>query len=265
MADEWNPGTSYSPGAVVTYRGYVYERSAYPPTATSATPPNQEMSVDSKGVAIRTWTIQIPAGASASARFVTAYFRLIEPPFNSTSPTAEFSYSGPQFLEGNAYGTFGDTIGTTVEIDQAKTNPSPIPDSPVCPANLCGVALQQGAEGVVQCDVAAQGDTTDPLKYYIYVLFNHPLYFRRSISVLTRILRIVTVYDPPSVTETYENTITMVTPTDKNYCSIGTGGSYYVPANAAFDITVPADVITDSGSTVYVFAGAALSQVEAND
>lgn len=263
MADEWNPAISYSPGSTATYRGFSYVRSSYPSSATGGTPPNEEMSTDSKGVAIRTWTLEIPPTATASANLTAYYFRLIEPTFNSTSPTPEFSYSGAQFIEASAYGSFGD-LGYTVEWDQFKSNTSPTPDSPVCPAELCGVALQ-GIVGSVALDVVSFADSSIPRKYHIYITFNHPLYFRRTITVITRIIRTVTVDSPPSVTETYENTFTSIVPSDINFCTVPIGGSYYVTANAAFDITVPPDVYSSGGSTVYAFAGATLSEVDPND
>lgn len=266
MAAEWDPGISYAPGASVTYRGLPYYRSQYPATATTGTPPNSEMSVDSKGTAVRTWMLFLGSYSSYAPRFASTYFRLIEPTFNSTDASAEFQYSGAQFEEGNAYSPIGDPAGTvygiTVEMDQAKTNPSPTPASPVCPADKCGVAFQNGQEqGLVQCSVDSQGDATNPRKYYIFVHFNHPLYFRRTITVITRVLMTETLGDPPVTTETYLNTYTNVTPTDNNYCSSALSGSYFVPANAAFEILVPDDTAT----ATYAFAQRGLSDVTAND
>jgi hypothetical protein len=262
MANPWNSGVAYSPGALVSYNGYTYFRSQFPPTATSGTPPNQEMSTDGRGVDIRTWTLfsETPSGPSAS--YLTLYFRLKEPPFNTTSPNPEYNFSGAQFEESTAYGT---AEGLTVEYDQFKSNPSPIPDSPVCPADLCGVALQQTAVGTVSCEASAVVDSVNPRKYDIFIIFNHPLYFRRTITVITRIKVTVTVDSPPSVTETYDNTYTPIVPTDTNFCTVPIGSSYYVPANAVFSITVPNDVYSSGGSTVYNFAGAAVSEVTPND
>jgi hypothetical protein len=262
MANAWNPGVSYSPGALVSYGGYVYIRSSFPPSATSGTPPNEEMSTDGRSVAIRTWTLWSEVPSSSSASYLTSYFRLIEPPYNSTDPTPEYSFSGAQFEESTAYGT---SEGGTVEYDQFKSNISPTPDSPVCPAELCGVALQQPGVGSVICEANAFGDSVNPNKYNIFITFNHPLYFRRTITVLTRVAVTVTVDSPPSVTVTYDNTYTAIVPTDTNFCTVPIASSYYIPANAAFDIIVPNDVYGSGTSTVYDFAGAALSEVTPND
>jgi hypothetical protein len=222
------------------------------------------MSTDGRGVAIRTWTLDIPFSSTGSASYVTTYFRLIQPPFNSTDPTPEYSFSGPQFEEGSAYGSDVNG-GTTVEWDQFESNTSPTPDSPVCPAERCGVALQQAGVGSVGCSVSSSGDPSNSRRFFIYIYFNHPLYFRRTITVLTRVLQTVTVYDPPSVTATYQNTYTAIVPSDTNFCIVPPGSSYFVSANAAFDIVVPNNIYTDDGSTVYDFAGLGISEIDPND
>lgn len=272
MADAWNPATAYSPGAIVTYNGQLYYRSQYPPTPTTGTPPNQEMNVDTDGDPIRTWTLYVGGYTNYAPTFHTTYFRIIEPPLSSETGLPDFGFSGQQFLKSNAYGRIGDVLGLeygiTEEMDQAKTNPSPTPDSPVCPAEYCGVAMQQfGESGYVACGVESSPHPTIPRKYYIYVLFNHPLYFRRTITVVTQIKKTVTVFDPFESTVTYENTYTPYAPEDKNYVSLSTVqyGSYLVPDNAAFEITVPPDVVTETGSTTYQFVARGFSEASPND
>ena len=68
--------------------------------------------------------------------------------------------------------------------------------------------------------------------------------------------------DKPLVAETQAELLDdNVTPTDNNYCSSALSGSYFVPANAAFEILVPADTAT----ATYAFAQRGLSDVTAND
>ena len=272
MADAWNPATSYSPGAIVTYNGQTYYRSQYPPAATGGTPPNQEMNVDSEGDLIRTWTLYVGGYTYYQPKFHTTYFRIIEPPLSEETGLREFQYSGDQFAATNAYGIIGDPLafeyGKTVEVDQAKNNPSPTPNSPVCPAELCGVAMQQFQEGgIVGCGVDSTPHPTIPRTYYIFVLFNHPLYFRRTITAFTQIQKTVTVFDPPETTITYENTYTPYIPDDRNYCTLFSMdyGSYLVPANAAFEVVVPPDVVTETGSTTYQFVARGFQEATPND
>lgn len=272
MADAWDPSVSYSPGAIVTYNGQTYVRSQYPATATGGTPPNQEMSVDSKGVDIRTWTLFVSGYSGYQPKFHTTYFRITEPSRSEETGQPDFQYSGNQFDATSAYGAIGDLLafeyGKTVEVDQAKSNPSPTPDSPVCPAELCGVAMQQFQEGgFVGCGVDSIPHPTAPRTYYIFVLFNHPLYFRRTITVWTQIMKTVTVFEPFEQTITYENTYTPYVPDDRNYCTLFSMdyGSYLVPANAAFEIVVPPDVTTSTGGTTYEFAARGFSEASPND
>jgi hypothetical protein len=230
------------------------------------------MSVDSVGVDIRTWTIFVSGYSGYQPRFHTSYFRLTEPARSEETGQPDFQYSGSQFRAGNAYSPIGDPLtleyGQTVEEDQAKSNPSPTPDSPVCPAELCGVAMQQFQEsGLAICGVDSIPNATTPRNYYIFVLFNHPLYFRRTITVWTQIMKTLTVFEPFEETITYENTYTPYIPDDRNYCTIfGMDyGSYLIPANAAFQIDVPPDVITSTGSTTYQFTSRGFSEASPND
>lgn len=231
------------------------------------------MGTDDKGDAVRTWMIYTPGYDAYGTTFNTTYFRLIEPTYSSSSEDPDFQYAGMTAYAENAYATIGDPMtyvyGTTIEMDQFKANTAPTPDSPVCPAEKCGVGMQQKAESNGQILIGAEStpDATNPRKYYIYVLFNHPLYFRRTITVLTRILKTVTVYDPPDPpVVTYLDTYTPYVPDDRNYCSFAPlSGDYFVPANAAFEIIVPEDEFSSTGSTTYVFVARGVVDVTSND
>jgi len=272
MADPWNNATSYSPGATVSYNGLIYYRSQYPPTPTSGTPPNVEMGTDDKGDPIRSWTMLVGGYSYYQPKFNTTYFRLVQPPIDPETGLFEFQYSGDQFEATNAYAPIGDpiafTYGKTVEVDQFKANTAPTPDSPVCPAESCGVGMQQFAEtGQILIGADSTPDPDNDRKYYIYVTFNHPLYFRRTITVTTVVQKtVVDTESPTPVVVTYIATQTPYTPTDKNYCSYTfLTGDYFVPANAAFDIIVPEQVITPTGGTTYEFFSRFVSDVTPND
>jgi hypothetical protein len=205
-------------------------------------------------------------------KFNTTYFRLVQPPIDPETGLFEFQYSGDQFEATNAYAPIGDpiafTYGKTVEVDQFKANTAPTPDSPVCPAESCGVGMQQFAEtGQILIGADSTPDPDNDRKYYIYVTFNHPLYFRRTITVTTVVQKtVVDTESPTPVVVTYIATQTPYTPTDKNYCSYTfLTGDYFVPANAAFDIIVPEQVITPTGGTTYEFFSRFVSDVTPND
>jgi len=167
-------------------------------------------------------------------KFMTMYFRLIGATWNTTDATPEFFYSGPQSYAVNGYQVVrepGYPYGESVEWDQFKDNASPTPDSPVCPANKCGVAMQQFQEIsgeippsppdpvyflpviIAEADHVVKED--DDRIYYVYVRVNHPLYFRRSLTVLTRVKKTKSL--PLPAETTYINTYTTYVPTDKNY------------------------------------------------
>ena len=127
---------------------------------------------------------------------------------------------------------------------------------------------QYGVDGgFVGCGGDSIPHPTAPRTYYIFVLFNHPLYFRRTITVWTQIMKTVTVFDPFEQTITYENTYTPYVPDDRNYCSLFLMdyASYLVPANAAFEIVVPPDVVTETGGTTYQFTARGFSEATPND
>jgi len=166
---EWDPATSYSPGASVTYLGLPYVRSQFPPTATSGTNPKEEMSVDPKGDAIRTWELSVPSPNVVNVPFHSGYFYLKaaersdgvyikEPPLESYPGklAPENPYAGSSENQQSAYGYtttlfYPEIVGASVEMDQARaavpagiSPPTPaIPAAPAMPANKCGLALQQ--------------------------------------------------------------------------------------------------------------------------
>lgn len=265
MATPWNSATAYSPGAVVSYNGLEYVRSKFPVTATSGTPPNEEMSVDTYGVDIRTWTLnfQLPA----FLRFDTQYFRTAIPPLDEDLQPTYF-FAGEELLTANAYDGVPSIYGPgcTAEFDQFRNNPGTIPDSPVCPSGECGVAMFQfGFPPKIETFITSGGDGNRTK--YIFVVFNHPLYFRRSLTIATVIVKQVTPpfpdpVPPPVVDINYTNYV----PDDRNYCDVDSlNNDYVIPANAAFSVVVP--INTNNGGTVttYTFGGAGLVSIEGGD
>ena len=257
MATPWKSATAYSPGSIVSYNGLDYVRSQYPNTATSGTPPNEEMSVDTFGVDIRTWTILVSEYDFYAPTFQTNYFRLIQPTYNSTDINPDFQYSGPQFSKSNAYSAIGDidsppysTYGLTYEMDQAKDNPSPTPDSPVCPAEKCGLAMQQLLDdnGQIFCFAYSRAIVGTPRNFRVFVRFNHPLYFRRTITVLVRIRK--ETIAPDETTITYLNSYNDFIPSDRNYTELITNADYDVADNAVFVVIVPENEARPDGTDI---------------
>jgi hypothetical protein len=260
MATPWSNSTSYSPGAVVSYKGLEYIRSQYPDTATSGTAPNVETSVDPNGDTIRTWRLNTPLNNPSP--LLTLYFRTQYPPVEDDGDFA-YSFPGGQSFQVNAYDydPFAPpdqySIGSSSEWDQATGS------TPVCAANSCGVAMQQSPESIIYVQANGLGATRTK---YIYLTFNHPLYFRRTITVMTIIQVTTTPKDPPgSPTTTYQITNTPVIPDDRSYCSDSLESSYYVPANSVFSVTVPEDEDGEEFSVEYAFGGAAVVGVSAGD
>lgn len=259
MAQPWNSSTPYAGGAVVSYNGLEYVRSNFPVGATSGTPPNEEMGVDTYGNAVRTWTLILTP--TRVQKYVMYYFRLTYP------EDGAFDYSGMQFLASNAYDEPPDqyTNGTTKEYDQAKTNPAPQPNSPVCPSDKCGVAMQAGnSVGEPYIELYYQ-EGAGGRTYYHYVIFNHPLYFRRSISFKSKIRVTTTDKNPPAdpvITYTYINTT--YGPDDRNF-AFQVDPDYYVPANSAFTVIVPPDVNTPDQDIVYQFLETQMLEIAPND
>lgn len=242
----------------VLYNGLEYERSNYPETPTSGTPPNEEMSTDPLDDPIRTWILIQPGPIffNNADSFFCRYFRLIAPTYGTEQLEPDFEYYGYSDLAGSAY-TYGGFDeygrGTTVEYDQE------IDDSPACPADKCGVYMQQTQPNDVFCGVTytANLNPSTPRLNLAWVAFNHPLYFRRTITVLVRIGQ--TVYPdsgPPVIT--YINTDYPVTPTDNNYTQDGITPT---TTNYSFTFEVP----ESSATTVYGIAEVLIKDVDSND
>lgn len=260
---EWSPTVAYATGAVVSYNGSDYWRSNFPPGPTAGTPPNEEMGTDTHGDAIRTWTIYMPGMFLYRPTYHTCYFRLIDPPYNSTDLYSEFQYPGLTTYQENAYGPMYDVnavserIGYSAEYDQPGPGTPPYAASPACPADKCGVAFQQfqayiyhpifpdgpydvgsGAGLGIQYGKPTGADP-DSRVYYFWSTFNHPLYFRRTINLLYRFKKI-TIAVPEAII-TYESGTVSFTPTDKNYAQWD-GPYEYTVANSVGSFTLPEDV-----------------------
>ena len=252
MASAWNPATDYSPGDSVLYNKLTYYRGPFPPTPTNGTPPNVEMSVDTYGIDIRTWTLSTNQISFAPA-FLTYYFRLIAPTMNTVTGDYNFEYSGITNERHNAYGAFeSPEIGYSRNWDQFKVNPSPEPASPVCPFDKCGIALQQQQAPDIDifASVGRLNPVQSPYSYHGWLQFNHPLYFRRIITVTTRILKTTFTIPPaPPVPDEWLFQDYDITPTDKNYTNTGVSIDYYNADNSVFTFTKPANT-TLNGYTV---------------
>jgi len=250
---EWNPTVAYEPGQVVSYNGFTYIRSNYPLTPTMGTPPNEEMGTDFNGDPIRSWYFDVPLLKTPPMR--ACYFRLIDESRGGT--LSPFYQGGTQFHQSaydnpnNDYNTADYFNGYTMDIDQNGT------DYRSVPAGKAGVAMQQiqeasgwpdinqvrnaspfagvniqlaGLPNLVFRDGHWISDTSSPgpYTYYVFVLFNHPLYFRRELTVGMD-------KEGTYITQTF-------TPTDINFCTYPVPFSsdpdtYFQPANAAFTIS----------------------------
>ena len=286
MATEWNPETAYAPGAVVSYNGIVYVRSQYPALETYGTPPNEELNTDPNGDEIRSWYIYDPLIPGYQPNFHTCYFRIIDAPFNGTDLFQEFDYAGASNYQENAYGplypqnqNYVEPLGYSVEYDQFRDNSGlipPRPNSPQCPADKCGVALQQYKALNVNFDTPGPYDIADgahrgasvgrasdqPLddkKIYVWLGFDHPLYFRRQFSIVTRYTEI----DVLTGERTYVNGTVSVTPTDQNYQHSIYQYDYFTIANSVGSFSIPEDTAT----TVYsgpTYGSGFIADVESN-
>lgn len=287
MFDPWDSATEYGPGAIVSYNGLDYSRSNFPSTQTSGTPPNEEMSVDPKGDPIRTWTLW---GLLAEIynpkrnRLVPRYFRLVdEKPEETDPPTPIKTYQGMTDFQQSAYDNeFNDpaqfdldlTRGYALAMDQSGTEFLSVP------ADKCGVCLQQWQEigdpkkvfpdrgvGVqlffrenlilVDGKWKEDPDRVEPYKYYVFLIFNHPLYFRRVFQLAYR-------YSNNVGTET--NVTNYYTPTDNNYGRAG-GGTYIFPNNGTETYFQPDNAVwtfqlpTANDNLVFLWA----KDIESND
>jgi hypothetical protein len=265
MANPWNPSTAYSPFAVVSYNGLDYVRSNYPPSATSGTPPNEEMSVDDYGVSIRTWTLN----ASFTGQFIfvqeSFYFRLDfpdDPDFPGYAGLGYIAKSAYDLSELYEYG-----VGVTREYDQFKNNAAPTPDNPECPASECGVARQISGVGDVSWGIYTRNTVAEPRKYDVYLTFNHPLYFRRTFNYTYKTSVTTTIKDPPTPPETVVTTIAgAYVPDDRNFAIVSPGLDYYISANSILTITIPEDEDTSEKKVTYnLSSGAVVTSIESND
>ena len=285
MADPWNSATAYGNGSIVSYNGLDYFRSNFPPTQTSGTPPNEEMSVDPKGDPIRTWTLwslYAELYDPTRNRIIPRYFRLVdERPQETDPPTPLKEYQGMSDFQQSAYDNeFNDPYwfnvsfmsGYAVDMDQAGTL------FLSTPADKCGVALQQYQEiGNIFTTPPNVGVGTQllfrenlilvdgkwiqdfarrrPFKYYVFLIFNHPLYFRRVFQLAYRYRTNLDV--EIDVTTNY-------TPTDNNYGrGQGTGfpnngtETYFQPDNAVWQFQLP----TAGDTLVHIW----VKDIESND
>jgi hypothetical protein len=242
MVADWDSTTSYSNGDVVIYNRLKYQRSQYPDTPTAGDPPDTEMSEDPNGDEIRSWILLVPSFNPRGWAFNVTYFRLIAPTYNTTDIDPDFNYSGAINFQENAYsagGGYVDNIGYSVEWDQETD------EAPACPADKCGIAFQQYQEdGEVLAQTEAHALDPDlPKDYTGWVFFNHPLYFRRTITVLVRIGVTTTPEEGPPV-YSFINTDYVVTPTDNNYVTRFPSGSMIEAEYGVFNFTVPPDTET---------------------
>lgn len=241
----------------VLYNGLEYERSNYPETPTSGTPPNEEMSTDPLGDPIRTWILIQPGPIffNNADSFFCSYFRLIAPTYGTEQLEPDFEYYGYSDLAASAYAYGGTEYdrGTTIEYDQE------IDDSQACPADKCGVYMQQTQPAGVFCAVTytANLNPSTPRLYLAWIEFNHPLYFRRTITAMVRIAQTITPPGLPSVT-TYINTPYTVTPTDNNYTQ---DGITKTATNYSFTFEVP----EGSPGISYGIAEVLIKDVDSND
>lgn len=284
MADPWDSATYYNPTSEVTYNGLTYFRSQYPQGATAGTPPSEEMGTDDIGDPIRTWTIVRGyfGGYGSEYVLIPRYFRLVNE--WDTATKTLLNYQGmTQFAQSAYDNIYFDPLdptqaflqnGYTADMDQEN-----LPYYSGVPADKCGVALQQyqevpnpyreridpeqGMQAYMELrhDLIFQGGdwienpaATDPYLWYVFLLFNHPLYFRRTFELACQ-------FTDYSVNPPVQNIVTNnVTPTDVNYCQRGFPNngsqSYYQPSNAVWTFSLAAGD---------VLGGPFIKNVESND
>lgn len=249
---------------MVEYNNLVYKRSRFPNTVDVGPPPNEAMGVDPLGEPIRTWTLnQYDFDfLNKRNRIIPRYFRLIQ----DYDTVAGFTnYQGMTKFAQSAYNYYFFDIkysdGYTVEIDQSGSGFGDVP------ANKCGVALQQRQElnwdtyetpptfGVEAYIIVRQNlikvggqwvedpNAQPPFTYYAFLLFNHPLYFRR-------VFQLAYYYGDNASPSVNHEVTKNFTPTDKNYCRrdfLNNGSeSYFQPDNAAWTFTLSAGDILGS-------------------
>lgn len=227
----------------------------------------------------------------------------LEPPIYPGKSAPNY-WAGPTQEQASAYfmSTFDEVpYGTAVEMDQARTE---APTVDAMPAASCGVAMQQ-LQGVelppptIKFAGAGTGlfvarnlvyDSEEgrwvedfgalPRVFYVFLLFNHPLYFRRSHTISFRI----STYDytggyeipsdPPVIVpgtseSTYSTSSQVVIPTDNNYM-VGLDDDFISPSNAVCTFTLPNNSTTpgpygSTNGTDYEMVAVYVSDVEEND
>jgi hypothetical protein len=242
-----------------------------------------------------------------------------DPPDYPGSLAPKNPYVGPTDVIGNAYGLIShqgfqkEGLGITVEWDQdreetpATEGPPPtplIPWAPVMPEDKCGVALQQFEETLPFYESSFGYATTNviyymnleysstyekwienpevrPRTYYAFLLFNHPLYFRRTHVVTFRtstyvyteeytIPGEVPVVVPATHQGEYFSEDFNVTPTDNNYASNNIDLTLYIqPNNAVLTYVLPDDIETEGPydskqGTIYEMVEVFVKNVESN-
>lgn len=217
-----------------------------------------------------------------------------------------------------------ELLGYSVEMDQARAAvppgtdpPTPgLPYAPAMPADKCGVAMQQfketfspdpppqepwltANESYASTGVSVylnltydsttktwyQDSSARPRIFYVFLMYNHPLYFRRQHTITFRISTFTytggyTIPMPPPGPDIivpgtsegiYSSSTQGVTGTDTNYCSYNTlTGDYFQPANAITTYTLPNDVTTpgpygSTDGTNYELVEVFVSNVDSND
>jgi hypothetical protein len=222
---------------------------------------------------------------------------------------------------GESLGFYPEIIGASLEMDQARAATPAIPPSipaypsaPVMPAAKCGVAMQQFQEtptpepvptnpyldasnayastGVTYYQNLTYNSITDkwyqdfsatPRIFYVFLFFNHPLYFRRSHTITFRISTYTytggytipgdpPIYVPETAEGIYSSTTQSVIPSDNNYWSnLGSSFEDFIkPVNAVATYTLPDNETTPGpyGSVDgvnYEIVEIFVSDVESND
>jgi hypothetical protein len=202
----------------------------------------------------------------------------------------ENPYAGVCEYKTSAYGytnfptPINEALGLSVEMDQERAATSTLPNAPVMPAEKCGVNMQQvfidtilpgeepsldatngyAASGLViaqnlifdsETEKWVEDVGAEPRIFYVFLLFNHPLYFRRQHTIKFRYSKYdytegysvpntdPPVYIPPTHEGTYISETQTVMPTDDNLriSPLGPDGEYINPSNAVATFTIPDD------------------------
>lgn len=201
-----------------------------------------------------------------------------DPPVYPGKLLPQHPYAGHLGPIYDAYSYFSESLGSLgssvlwdQERDAVEADPGPPPVSevvsaPAMPATSCGVCLQQfqetseplnisyayaGTAATYKVNLTYNAETESwyedfyarPRIYYIFLLFNHPLFFRRqhTITIRTSTYEYAEGYyipgDPPifvpgTHTGTYSSEDITRLPTDVNYVTGNLSSDYYIPVNA---------------------------------